>query len=45
MLRNSADGTYQEREVYHVDDVEVKIGDTCLEKQNCVKYLEVKIDS
>ena len=30
---------------YHmVDDVEVKIGDTCLEKQNCVNYLGVKID-
>ena len=26
------------------DDVEVKIGDSCLEKQNCVSYLGVKID-
>ena len=23
-----------------VDNVEVKIGDMCLEKQNCVNYLE-----
>ena len=30
---------------YHMaDDVEVKIGNTCLEKQNCVNYLGIKID-
>ena len=30
---------------YHMaEDVEVKIGNTCLEKQNCVNYLGIKID-
>ena len=30
--------------MHMADNVEVKTGDTCLEKQNCVNYLGVKID-